>query len=39
MLNEIQDPHVLFFTLLVMLGNYEPLYTVNINGNNENHGQ
>ena len=34
MLNETKDPHVFFFTLLVMLGNYEPPYM-----NDVSHGQ
>ena len=28
--NETQTPHIFFFTLLVMLGNYEPTCIVNI---------
>ena len=37
---EIQGPHIFFFTLLAMLGNYEPtcIVTICTNGNNVNHG-
>ena len=31
--NETQGPHVFFFTLLVMLGNYEPTCIVTIKFN------